>query len=190
VANPDYVFKRTAQFKRAFDKLTGENQAAAREVFKTFKRNPFDPSLRTSAARQFAVGVEGMNLPAGALHERVMRIVEKGPPAIANTVAATIWLMQAELFRDAEDKFLADGEYDQRREKHRVLLSRLIADGEAVVFAAKQHGISSGSAGFTTEDLQATLNSLHTTFRCEHGPANPQKTNELVEMLLNAQSAD
>ncbi len=25
--------------------------------------------------------------------------------------------MQAELFRDAEDKFLADGEYDQRREQ-------------------------------------------------------------------------
>jgi len=43
---PVYVFKRTSQFKRAFDSLSVEDQKAAKEAFKKFKVNPFDPALK------------------------------------------------------------------------------------------------------------------------------------------------
>jgi len=47
VAAPAYTFKRTPQFRRSFDGLSPDEQAAARQAFTIFKKNPFDPSLRT-----------------------------------------------------------------------------------------------------------------------------------------------
>ena len=42
----DWVFKRTPQFRRAFDGLSPTDQEAAREAFKIFKQDPFDARLR------------------------------------------------------------------------------------------------------------------------------------------------
>lgn len=42
----DYVFKRTQQFRKSFDALSVDNQKTAKEAFKKFKVNPFEPSLR------------------------------------------------------------------------------------------------------------------------------------------------
>jgi hypothetical protein len=42
-----YVFKRTPQFRRAFDGLDPASQKAAKEAFKIFKKDPFDPALGT-----------------------------------------------------------------------------------------------------------------------------------------------
>jgi hypothetical protein len=47
VATPAYVFKRTPQFRKSFDGLDPAQQKAAKEAFKIFKANPFDPRLRT-----------------------------------------------------------------------------------------------------------------------------------------------
>jgi hypothetical protein len=47
MATPAYVFKRTPQFRRAFDALSADDQNAAREAFKKFKANPLnDPGLK------------------------------------------------------------------------------------------------------------------------------------------------
>jgi len=43
---PGYEFRRTPQFRKAFDNLNEEQKEAAREAFKKFKLNPFDPSLK------------------------------------------------------------------------------------------------------------------------------------------------
>lgn len=47
VGHHNFVFKRTPQFKKSFDGLSAAQQAAAREAFKKFKIDPFDPSLKT-----------------------------------------------------------------------------------------------------------------------------------------------
>jgi hypothetical protein len=47
VAKPEYVFKKTAAFKKAFEDLSEDNQGAANAAFKVFKINPFDMSLKT-----------------------------------------------------------------------------------------------------------------------------------------------
>ena len=64
-------------------------------------------------------------------------------------------------------------------------LSMLIAKGEHVLLYARKWGMARTPANFNLDDLQATLNSLHATFRCEHGPKNPRKTGQLIERLLN-----
>jgi hypothetical protein len=47
MATVPYVFKRTPKFKKMFDDLSIDDQKLAREKFKIFKANPFDPSLNT-----------------------------------------------------------------------------------------------------------------------------------------------
>jgi len=46
MAPPAYVFKRTPQFKKAYDALSPDDQMAAKEAFRKFKADPKDPSLR------------------------------------------------------------------------------------------------------------------------------------------------
>lgn len=47
MATPTYTFKRTPQFRKAFDGLSLPDQRAATEAFKKFKVDPFDKSLKT-----------------------------------------------------------------------------------------------------------------------------------------------
>ncbi len=47
MAATTYIFKRTPQFRKAFDALAPEDQKAAKESLKIFKRDPFDPALKT-----------------------------------------------------------------------------------------------------------------------------------------------
>src|SRR5260370_4198242 len=81
-------------------------------------------------------------------------------PELANAFKAAAWLTEAVAFRDVEERFMAEG-------SHRVYLSRLIANGEMLVWEAKKDGMAEAPVLFTFEDLQSTLDSLHTTFRCE-----------------------
>ena len=46
MAKQPYIFKRTIEFKRSFDQLSPAQQTAAKEAFKVFKANPFDPALK------------------------------------------------------------------------------------------------------------------------------------------------
>lgn len=47
MATPKYVFKAPSSFWKAFSCLTSEQQSTAREAFKKFQANPFDPSFKT-----------------------------------------------------------------------------------------------------------------------------------------------
>jgi hypothetical protein len=102
------------------------------------------------------------------------------PPNAANALRVAGWFAEATAFREAEERLLSEG-------THRPCLAGLIGAGENLVWAAEKFGMAaSGSPPFPTlEDLKATLDSLQTTFRCEHGPKNSEKTNELIGQLLD-----
>jgi len=102
------------------------------------------------------------------------------PPGFANALRAAGWLAEVSAFRDHEEALVSEG-------SHRPYLSDLIAAGEKLLWAAQKRGIPTDNSPFffTLEDLQATLDSLHTTFRCEYGPQNSEKTNKLIERLFD-----
>lgn len=41
------AYWRTPAFKKSFDKLTEDQQKKAKKAFRIFKKNPFDPSLKS-----------------------------------------------------------------------------------------------------------------------------------------------
>lgn len=144
------------------------------------------PTLQRPAARQFDIP-ERLNIPADRLQKEMEWIgqAQDMPPQIATAIAATLWLLQVDAFREQEEKFMLSGEYEASLPDHRVILTQIIANGEQVVFAAQKSGMVSTPAGFALNDLKSTLNSLNATFRGEHGTKNPPKTKELIERLLN-----
>jgi hypothetical protein len=142
------------------------------------------PTLPETSSR-FAP--EPVTIPVERLQAMVRWFTQQPdvPVGIANALQATAWLAEVEAFRQREERLILDGKYDASLADHRVGLSDLIADGEAVVWAVKKFGMSAAPVKFTVEDLRATLESLHTVFRCEHGPKNSQKTNELIAGLFD-----
>ena len=107
------------------------------------------------------------------------------PIEVGNALVATFWLARVEGFREEEEKYLLSGEYASKLEDHRVVLTDLIAKGEAIIWGAKKNGMVATPLNFTIEDLQATLESLHRTFRAEHGPKNSRRTDELIAQLFD-----
>ena len=144
-------------------------------------------TLPKSRRRRFAIPDE-LNIPASRLQKEMEWIghAKEVPSPIANAIAAMFWLSQVDAFRAQEETFLLSGEYDASLPDHRARLSQINANGEQIVFAAQKSGLASTPAGFTLNDLKATLNSLHTTFRGEHGPKNSKRSGELIERLLKA----
>ena len=107
------------------------------------------------------------------------------PPWVALSIRATVWMLLVESFRAWEEERLVQGDYPNERSAHRVVLTRLIANGETLEYVAKREGLSEFASGFTLQDLEATLASLRVTLSGEHGPANPPGRRELIEHLLN-----
>ena len=107
------------------------------------------------------------------------------PAEVANALQAAAWLAEVEAFREREKRLMLDGKYDASLPDHRVGLSDLIADGETIVWAVNKAGMAETPVKFTVEDLRATLESLHTTFRCEHGPKNSPQTDEQILKLFD-----
>ena len=106
------------------------------------------------------------------------------PASIVNGLTASLWLSEVRAFRDLEEQLMLEGKYDAALPDHKVRVLELIADGERIVRATKTFGIDAPFK-FTIDDLISTLESLHTTFRGEHGPKNSQKTNELISQLFD-----
>lgn len=130
------------------------------------------------------------NLPANVV--QVMENWFAGQPlplGLANAVGAVVWLLRVKDFREKEEDLMLSGEYQDTLPEHRMFLAALIARGEAIIFGVAKNGMDAALAGFTLEDLKATLETLHTTFRCEHGPKNSQKTNALIEKLFDGPSS-
>ena len=109
----------------------------------------------------------------------------KVPPQLANALKAVGWLVEVDTFHELEEVAMLEGRYEASLPDHRAFLSELIADGEAIVWNIKKNGMAASELKFTLEDVQATLDLLHSTFRCEHGPKNSPKTNELIAKLFD-----
>jgi hypothetical protein len=107
------------------------------------------------------------------------------PPALGVSLRASAWLVMVEGFRALEEGYMLEGKYEETLDEHRVQLIDLIAHGEAVILAAKRLGMDEDAVKFTFSDLEATLESLHRTFRGEHGPKNSEKTNDLISRLFD-----
>lgn len=130
---------------------------------------------------------KGLNLSAGRVRQSLEWIdrEEEMSPQSAIAIHASIWMVGVDAFREQEDRALASGDYQQSLDEHRAVLSQLIADGEQIVLAAKQHNLSGLPTDFTLDDLRATIESLRVTFHCQHGPKNPPAIDRLVDQLLN-----
>jgi hypothetical protein len=126
-----------------------------------------------------------LNIPAERLQIGMRALMEQMDPKFRNSINATIWLLLVDAFRTVETEFLSMGTYDQYLEDHRRTLISTIAQGEELVLRIKRGGMVGLPNEPTLEDLQATLNSLHATFRGEYGPHNSEKTNDLINELLN-----
>src|SRR5258708_10179843 len=77
-----------------------------------------------------------LNIPADRLQKEMEWIGQERdvPPQVANAIAATLWLLQVDAFREQEEEFMLSGEYEANLPDHRAMLSEIIATGEKVVF--------------------------------------------------------
>jgi len=119
--------------------------------------------------------------------EQATRWVEKTrqvPPQVALVLRASMWLARVDSFRAAEDEALATGEHSATLKEHKFALTSLITDGEQIVRTAGKLGWPAWFAEFSMNDVSATLNSLRTTFRCQHGAKNSRAVRARLEAML------
>jgi hypothetical protein len=146
-----------------------------------------EPASREYVAAEFAAATG--SVPP----EKVKRLSDwvsgqsNVPRNIANTITAVLWLDMVASFRQAEDALLAEGRYEASLPDHRAFLAELIATGESLVLSVRKSGLAKPPTDFTLEDLQATLETLHITFRCQHGPKNSSQTNAGIAKLFDGQ---
>lgn len=104
----------------------------------------------------------------------------------ALAIASAIWVAKIDSFRDSEeDLMVAQGSFGDEIHGHRAALSQLIAEGERIVYSAKASQLDRLPSGLSVRDLEANIESLRITLRCEHGPKNSEKVNRLVEKLFD-----
>jgi len=132
-----------------------------------------------------------INIPSARLNREMAWFLEPKqeqkleiPVEIATAMAATIWILEVDSFREKEEIRMVRGEYQSSLAEHRVALTTIIANGEKVVYAAKKHGMVDTPAGFKVADLESTLALLHATFLSEHGPTNPPETDKAITALF------
>src|SRR5258708_31564971 len=81
-----------------------------------------------------------LNIPAADLTE-AMQWVNKAsdvPPSVALAMNATLWFLQVHAFRIMEEALMDKGIYEDSIDEHRKALAAFIAQGEEIVFSAKQ----------------------------------------------------
>src|SRR5437588_837639 len=64
------------------------------------------------------------------------------PPELANALKAVGWLVQVDTFREAEEVFMMEGNYEENLPDHRAFLAELIAEGEKIVWSIKNNGMA------------------------------------------------
>ena len=102
---------------------------------------------------------------------------------------AEIWFTQVEAFREKEEEALLFDHYSARLGEHREALSHLIARGESLVFLAGYIRLPKDFSEFSIADVKAAVTSLHTTFRCQHGPKNHPSVNSQIEKLFDVEKS-
>lgn len=98
-------------------------------------------------------------------------------------IDSSIWLTRVEEFREGEET-LTTKEFDACLPLHRAMLSTLIAEGEQIVFCARQANLSKLPTGFTVDDLAATLETLHISFRGQHRNQAREDIKAEVERII------
>ena len=114
----------------------------------------------------------------------ISRSQEEVPGQLAVAHDAEMWLLRVDRFRVEEEFALEKDIYESTRQRHRVALAQLIAVGEFIVLHGKQIGLPTW-AKFTLGDIESTLDSLHVTSRCEHGPKNHVTTDSLIRGMFD-----
>jgi hypothetical protein len=123
--------------------------------------------------------------PAERLSEN-LRWIEKAPeipPRTQVSIAVTIWLTLVNEFRDLEEQFLINGQFESSLSDHRQRITELIAQGEKLVLRTKEHGLSQ-LLPIKVEDVEATVESLHITFRGQHRNTLPSDRKKVISELL------
>ena len=119
--------------------------------------------------------------------QRWLEQVPEVPPSVAIVVRCVLWLNAVDLFRQDEMKQLEAEAHDSILSGHRAALCDLIADGEVIVLFAKRNGWSESFKEFTLADVEATLESLHTTFNCQYSPRlHPSRAAEVSALFEGA----
>jgi hypothetical protein len=128
------------------------------------------------------------SLPADRLQQEMkwMETSQEVSPPVKITTAAVIWFLQVDTFRCQESDSMIDGSYEKSLSEHRYVLSEIIKNGEKIYLAAQQNNLSVFLNNFTIEDIRSTLESLHTTFICQHGEKNSPRVNAAIEGLFDA----
>ena len=141
--------------------------------------------------RRFNFPSEPLQIPADQIKSALQWVAQQAsvPIPVANAMFASMWFLNVSAFRAKEEQYMASGEYDKNRPDHRAMLANLIADGETVVLAARKNGMAATPGNFTIEDMQATLNSLHEAFYCEHGEKNSPEMVQMIEGLFDGKTA-
>lgn len=111
------------------------------------------------------------------------------PPEIAWIVSAEIWFTRVEAFREQEEEALLSDHYSARLGEHREALSRLISRGETLVFHSGYIRLPMDFSEFSIADVKAAVASLHTTFRCQHGPKNHPSVDSQIEKLFDVEKS-
>lgn len=153
---------------------------------RTKEKNAMTLTEPIETGRRFNFPPEPLQIPADQVKSVIERIIQQMPQEKANAALAAFWFLNVQAFRSQEEKFMVEGEYEASLPDHRAMLANLIADGEAIVFGIKKFGLGpTDPMKFTVGDLQATLNSLHSTFNCEYGPKNSKRTNQMIKELFD-----
>lgn len=110
----------------------------------------------------------GMSMGSDRIKQALSWIqLQELPIEVIVGIDSSIWLTRVEEFREGEET-LTTKEFDACLPLHRAMLSTLIAEGEQIVFCARQANLSKLPTGFTVDDLAATLETLHISFRGQH----------------------
>jgi hypothetical protein len=107
------------------------------------------------------------------------------PKGVALAKDATLWLACMDYLREEEEELIENGGRERHSGKLRNDLAALIAEGERIIYSAKEADIAKFPAGFTLNDFEAAVESARVAFRCEHAPENTPAVNTLIETLLN-----
>jgi|ERR1051326_5580226 hypothetical protein len=108
------------------------------------------------------------------------------PREVALTFWAIDWFSSVSQFRNEETDFLCEmGKFEATLDCHRAIIAELISQGETLVMAIRQHGLVP-DAGFSVDDIRATIDCLRETFRGVHGPHNHPETNRNINAILEA----
>lgn len=130
-----------------------------------------------------------LNVPTDRLTQGFEWINQKEhlPVMFRVAIFTTLWLARVEAFRRLEEEAFASDEYHKSIAYHRATITQLISEGEKLILVAKENGLAETMSGVTLKDLEATAESLHITFQCQHrNNLHPKRREALAELFGDA----